>query len=147
MPDAHHRKVAFVLAELGLSYEPKYLDLNKGDQKSPEYTQYNPNGRIPTLVDHSNNDFTIWCVFEVCEREVFLTARQGVQRDHRIPRREIRHRATHLRRGRRRASSTAAMALLPGVWPGVRTMPSSITVRADVSCMFTARTMAKLDGS
>ena len=24
--------------------------------------KYNPNGRIPTLIDHNNNDFTIWYV-------------------------------------------------------------------------------------
>ncbi|KAH9921024.1 thioredoxin-like protein [Fomitopsis serialis] len=53
-------KVAFVLSELGLTYESVYLDFNKGEQKAPEYTQYNPNGRIPTLIDHKNNDFTIW---------------------------------------------------------------------------------------
>ena len=54
------RKVAFVLTELGLTYESIYLDFNKLEQKAPEYTQYNPNGRIPTLIDHANGDFTIW---------------------------------------------------------------------------------------
>ncbi|KZT69092.1 glutathione S-transferase [Daedalea quercina L-15889] len=53
-------KVAFVLAELGLEYEPKYLDFSKQEQKSSEHTKYNPNGRIPTLIDHGNNDFDIW---------------------------------------------------------------------------------------
>ncbi|KZT69089.1 glutathione S-transferase [Daedalea quercina L-15889] len=53
-------KVAFVLAELGLEYESKYLDFGKQEQKSPEHTKYNPNGRIPTLIDHGNNDFVIW---------------------------------------------------------------------------------------
>ena len=36
-----------VLEELGLSYESIYLDLSKGEQKGPEHTKYNPNGRIP----------------------------------------------------------------------------------------------------
>ncbi|EPT00878.1 hypothetical protein FOMPIDRAFT_85983 [Fomitopsis schrenkii] len=53
-------KVAFVLAELGLDYEPKYLDFGKQEQKGPEHTNFNPNGRIPTLVDHGNNDYDIW---------------------------------------------------------------------------------------
>ncbi|KAI0633643.1 glutathione S-transferase C-terminal-like protein [Trametes polyzona] len=53
-------KVAFVLEELGLTYESKYLDFAKAEQKSPEHTALNPNGRIPTLVDHQNNDFAIW---------------------------------------------------------------------------------------
>lgn len=55
-----HRKVAFVLEELGLMYEPVYLVFEKGEQKAPEYTKYNPNGRIPALIDHHNGDFVIW---------------------------------------------------------------------------------------
>ena len=50
----------FVLEELGLTYEPVYLDFSKDEQKAPAHTQYNPNGRIPTLVDHHNGDFAIW---------------------------------------------------------------------------------------
>lgn len=56
------RKVAFVLGELGLEYEFIYLDSEKEEHKSPEHTKYNPNGRIPTLIDHANNDFVIWFV-------------------------------------------------------------------------------------
>ena len=55
-----HRKVAIVLEELGLTYESIYLDFNKGEQKEPRHTNLNPNGRIPTLVDHHNGDYTIW---------------------------------------------------------------------------------------
>ncbi|OCH84365.1 glutathione S-transferase [Obba rivulosa] len=53
-------KVAFVMAELGLTYESIYLDFRKGEQKAPEYTKYNPNGRIPTIIDHHNDDFVVW---------------------------------------------------------------------------------------
>ncbi|KAI0371066.1 glutathione S-transferase C-terminal-like protein [Pilatotrama ljubarskyi] len=53
-------KVAFVLEELGLTYESKYLDFSKNEQKAPEHTALNPNGRIPTLVDHQNGDFAVW---------------------------------------------------------------------------------------
>ncbi|KAI0793540.1 glutathione S-transferase C-terminal-like protein [Fomes fomentarius] len=53
-------KVAFALEELGLSYEPIYLVFEKGEHKAPEYTKYNPNGRIPALIDHHNGDFVIW---------------------------------------------------------------------------------------
>ena len=55
-----HRKVAFVLEELGLTYKTIYLDLTKGEQKDPEFTKYNPNGRIPAIIDHGNKDFVIW---------------------------------------------------------------------------------------
>ncbi|TBU41150.1 glutathione S-transferase C-terminal-like protein [Dichomitus squalens] len=53
-------KVVFVLEELGLTYESIYLDFAKAEQKGPEYTKFTPNGRIPTLIDHQNGDFTIW---------------------------------------------------------------------------------------
>ncbi|KAI0075345.1 glutathione S-transferase C-terminal-like protein [Panus rudis PR-1116 ss-1] len=54
-------KVAFLLEELGLTYETKFLNFQAGEHKSPEFTsKYNPNGRIPVLVDHHNNDYTIW---------------------------------------------------------------------------------------
>ncbi|EED82038.1 predicted protein [Postia placenta Mad-698-R] len=53
-------KVAFVSTELGLTYESIYLDFGKNEQKAAEYTKYNPNGCIPTLIDHKNNDFVVW---------------------------------------------------------------------------------------
>lgn len=51
-----------MLAELGLTYESVYLNFDKNEQKAPAFTQYNPNGRIPALIDHKNGDFTVWCV-------------------------------------------------------------------------------------
>ncbi|TCD68873.1 Glutathione S-transferase 2 [Steccherinum ochraceum] len=50
--------VVFVLNRLGLSYDCHQID--KTTVNGPEYLKYNPNGRIPTLVDHKNNDFAIW---------------------------------------------------------------------------------------
>lgn len=55
------RKINFVLEVLGLSYEQVNLDFQKNEHKGPEFLKINPNGRIPALVDHDNNDFTIWC--------------------------------------------------------------------------------------
>ena len=60
--DSLDRKVAVVLEELGLTYHSIYLDFEKTEQKSPEHTKYNPNGRIPTIIDHKNNDFVLWYV-------------------------------------------------------------------------------------
>ncbi|TCD64422.1 Glutathione S-transferase 2 [Steccherinum ochraceum] len=53
-------KVAFVLNELGLEYESKYLDFAAKEHKGPEFLKINPNGRIPALVDHKNGDYTVW---------------------------------------------------------------------------------------
>ncbi|KAI0360535.1 glutathione S-transferase C-terminal-like protein [Trametes cingulata] len=49
-----------VLHELGLEYETVNIDLSKNEQKSPDFVKLNPNGRVPALVDHSNDDFAIW---------------------------------------------------------------------------------------
>lgn len=57
-----YRKVVILFEELGLTYESVYLDLQAGEHKKPEYTKYNPNGRVPTIIDHYNNDFVLWYV-------------------------------------------------------------------------------------
>ncbi|GJF00122.1 glutathione S-transferase [Phanerochaete sordida] len=53
-------RVPIILEELGLSYELVFLDFTKGEHKAPEYTKYNPNGRVPAIVDHKNDDLVLW---------------------------------------------------------------------------------------
>jgi len=45
----------FLLEELGLEYEPVFIDFKKGENKTEEYLKLNPNGKIPTLVDDQEN--------------------------------------------------------------------------------------------
>lgn len=53
-------KVVFLLEELGLTYKLAHVDTSKNEHKEAPYVLLNPNGRMPTLVDHHNNDFAIW---------------------------------------------------------------------------------------
>lgn len=53
-------KVAYLLEELGLTYDTIFLDYRKDEQKSSEHIKLNPNGRIPTIIDHKNSDFSLW---------------------------------------------------------------------------------------
>lgn len=55
-------KVAQVLSELSLVYHTIYLVFGNGvnGMKTPDYEKLNPNGRIPALVDHGNNDLVVW---------------------------------------------------------------------------------------
>ncbi|KAK7693098.1 hypothetical protein QCA50_002664 [Cerrena zonata] len=53
-------KVAILCDFLGLTYESIYLNFQEGDQKKPDHVKLNPNGRIPTIIDHKNNDFVLW---------------------------------------------------------------------------------------
>ncbi|MBX9930217.1 MAG: glutathione S-transferase N-terminal domain-containing protein [Methylobacterium sp.] len=44
-------KVALLLEELGLPYEPVAIDTRKGDQFAPDFLALNPNGKVPVIVD------------------------------------------------------------------------------------------------
>jgi len=46
------QKVRMVLREKGIAHVEHHLNLRAGDQDTPEYRRLNPNGVVPTLVDH-----------------------------------------------------------------------------------------------
>jgi len=47
-------KVALMLEETGLEYEPVPVDTRKGDQHEPEFVALNPNAKVPVIVDDGN---------------------------------------------------------------------------------------------
>jgi len=51
-------KVAVVLEELGVPYETKWLQFP--EIKGEDHVKLNPNGRIPTIIDHDNDDLVLW---------------------------------------------------------------------------------------
>src|SRR4029077_19392253 len=44
-------KIALMLEETGLPYEPIAVDTRKGDQQKADYLAVNPNGKVPAIVD------------------------------------------------------------------------------------------------
>jgi GST-like protein len=44
-------KVALLLEEAGIPYEPIAVDTRKGDQHNPEFLAINPNAKVPAIVD------------------------------------------------------------------------------------------------
>lgn len=44
-------KVALFLEEAGLEYEPIPVDTRRGQQFAPEFSQLNPNNKVPVIVD------------------------------------------------------------------------------------------------
>lgn len=58
-PTPNGHKASCTLEELGLEYTVKAVNILGGDQDTPEYRALNPNGKIPVIVDHDNNDFTV----------------------------------------------------------------------------------------
>ena len=52
-------KPVIFLEEAEVEYDLTHIDFSKKEQKSEWYMTLNPNGRIPTIVDRSNNDFVV----------------------------------------------------------------------------------------
>lgn len=50
-PFSRAANVVWMLEEIGISYELQYVDLRKGEQKSPSILALNPMGKLPILVD------------------------------------------------------------------------------------------------
>ncbi|MED5521861.1 glutathione S-transferase [Alteromonas portus] len=53
-------KPVIFLEEAGVDYDLTHIDFASRQQKSPEYIAINPNGRIPTIIDKSNNNFVVF---------------------------------------------------------------------------------------
>ncbi len=50
-------KAMAIANHLGLDWTPRFIDLTKGDQKTPQFAALNPNMRVPTLKD---GDYVLW---------------------------------------------------------------------------------------
>lgn len=57
-PNGH--KVSIALEELELPYQIRLIDLSAGEQKQDKFLQYNPNGRIPVIIDHDADGFSVF---------------------------------------------------------------------------------------
>jgi glutathione S-transferase len=61
-------KLRVALAEAGASYELVPIDLDKGEQKAPEFLRVNPHGKVPVLVDGDfalpESDAILWYIGE-----------------------------------------------------------------------------------
>jgi glutathione S-transferase len=67
-------KASITLEELALPYKVRRIDFDKKEQKEPWYLKINPNGRIPTIVDHDNGGFA---VFESGALMIYLAEKAG----------------------------------------------------------------------
>ncbi|WP_159993446.1 glutathione S-transferase N-terminal domain-containing protein [Roseomonas sp. 18066] len=50
-PTPNGVKVSIALEELGLPYEPHFVDIGQNQSWTPEFLSLNPNGKIPAIID------------------------------------------------------------------------------------------------
>lgn len=67
-------KVSILLKELKYPHIVKPISLSKNEQKEEWFVKINPNGRIPAIVDHDNNDYP---VFETGAIMMYLAEKAG----------------------------------------------------------------------
>jgi glutathione S-transferase len=68
-------KISIALEEMKLPYTYRHIRLGKREQKEEWYLKLNPNGRIPTIIDHDNDDFV---VFESGAILIYLAEKTGL---------------------------------------------------------------------
>ena len=54
-PTPNGHKVSCTLEALNLDYQAHLVNLSEGEQKKPDFLKISPNGRIPAIIDTSNN--------------------------------------------------------------------------------------------
>jgi glutathione S-transferase len=73
-PTPNGWKASVTLEELELPYETTAIDLSKNVQKEEWFLALNPNGRIPVIVDHDEDDLA---VFETGAIMIHLAEKTG----------------------------------------------------------------------
>lgn len=68
------RKISIMLEEIELPYKLIHVHLSKLEQKEEWYLEINPNGKIPAIVDHDNDGFTL---FESGAILIYLAEKTG----------------------------------------------------------------------
>ncbi|MBY0569467.1 MAG: glutathione S-transferase N-terminal domain-containing protein [Hyphomonadaceae bacterium] len=70
-------KVSIALEELGLPYEPHYVDFGRQDQKTPEFRSLNPYGKIPAIIDPNGPGGNPLALFESGAILLYLAEKAG----------------------------------------------------------------------
>ena len=53
-------KISIALEEMEVPYTFRHIQLSAKEQKQDWYVKLNPNGRIPTIIDHDNGEFVVF---------------------------------------------------------------------------------------
>lgn len=70
-------KASILLEETGLPYEAHLVDLERGDQRTPEFLSLNPNARIPAILDPHGPGDRPFALFESGAILLYLAEKAG----------------------------------------------------------------------
>ncbi len=76
-PTPNGVKVSIMLEEIGLPYEPHFVDITKNETWGPEYLALNPNGKIPAIIDPDGPGGKPIGLFESAAILVYLAEKSG----------------------------------------------------------------------
>jgi GST-like protein len=76
-PTPNGVKVSIMLEEVGLAYEPHYIDIGRNESWLPEFLALNPNGKIPAIVDPDGPGGAPLGLFESGAILVYLAEKTG----------------------------------------------------------------------
>lgn len=77
LPTPNGVKVAILLEELGLPYEPHLVSFESNDQLSPEFLSLNPNNKIPAILDPNGPGGKPLALFESGAILIYLAEKCG----------------------------------------------------------------------
>ena len=76
-PTPNGVKVSIMLEEIGLAYEPHFIDISNKESKDPAFVSLNPNGRIPAIIDPAGSDGMSIAVWESGAILLYLAEKTG----------------------------------------------------------------------
>ena len=77
LPTPNGVKVAIMLEEIGLPYEPHLVSFETNDQMSPEFLSLNPNNKIPAILDPDGPGGKAFGLFESGAILIYLAEKTG----------------------------------------------------------------------
>jgi GSH-dependent disulfide-bond oxidoreductase len=77
VPTPNGVKISILLEELGLPYEPHFIDFGKDETRSDAYLSLNPNGKIPAILDPDGPGGTPLALFESGAILLYLAEKTG----------------------------------------------------------------------
>ena len=76
-PTSNGRKINIMVEELGVEYRIHPIAIGKGEQFTPEFTQLNPNQKIPAVVDQDGPGGKPYVLFESGAILMYMAEKHG----------------------------------------------------------------------